>query len=366
MKWLFAVVMLMLATACIPIEQNGGRVHISQGSDGELSAVNIRDVIQQTTLRAMVKGSIYSTGEQISLYGTCLDQDDTGYVGSYSTFAAWYPNGTQMFTGTAGTEIVPGYFIYSAPMSAVQGTYLTEFTCHVNGSSVVAKAFGEWQNPMWVKKISDTLVLANQTNITTMQIANYSNMTLAQVEAASYQLALMYNLSYMMNQTLAQMQAIDAMMPGYFNQTWNQINSSTVMLNTSITTTSNYVAQVANGSVDRNDSYLAKLMQQMAASEGIPSTGVLTWIQGIDKPKYFTTWHINLRVYDEYNKSVDDSKVGCHISTDNSPTTVNASFSYVPTGTSSLLNDGITGYWAYSEKINKISDFTWSVTCAYK
>jgi len=71
-----------------------------------------------------------------------------------ASFSAYYPNGTQFVFDEYLPEIDEGYYLYTANMSSVQGTYLTELTCHLEGSDMVAKAFGEWQNPFWVARLA--------------------------------------------------------------------------------------------------------------------------------------------------------------------------------------------------------------------
>jgi hypothetical protein len=344
----------IITIGCVPITQNGQRIEITHNEDG-LSAVKVNHYDSTKVLKAMVKGSIYSTGEQISLYGTCLDQNDVGFVNSYSTFAAWYPNGTQMFTGVAGQEMQTGYFVYAAPMSAVQGTYLTEFTCHINGTSIEAKAFGEWQNPMWVTRINDTLTQASAAALYGNQSIQMLNFTQEQIFNAT--------------QLLLQIQSTTNSVPGWFNNTWTLINASNVNMTVqmqNITAQLNYISQVANSSVDRNDSYLANLIRGIASQTGTPINGSLHWVEASDTVRYYYPWNIDVRVYNEYNQTVDDSKVICHISTTNDPAVVLGSMTY-QTGVSPRFNDGILGYWTWQEKkIKKLDQFSWTVICAYK
>jgi hypothetical protein len=111
-------------------------------------------------LKAMLKGSIYETGENMTVFGACFDgygyliQDPT----LNATLSSWYPNGTiweqdapmtAVLNSTAGTT---GKWLYTVNMGAQMGTYLTEITCRYLGDT--ANAYGEWQNPDWVKRIA--------------------------------------------------------------------------------------------------------------------------------------------------------------------------------------------------------------------
>jgi hypothetical protein len=140
-------------------------------------------------LTAMLKGSIYESGEQMTVFGACFD--GYGYLISdpslNATISTWYPNGTAweqnqymtaVLNGTGGTT---GRFRYQVNMGNTSGTYLTEITCMYQGD--IANAYGEWQNPDWVKRIKDTqdslalfqnLSIAQYNNVTD-QILNFSN-----------------------------------------------------------------------------------------------------------------------------------------------------------------------------------------------
>lgn len=114
-------------------------------------------------LQAVVKGSIYSTGEQMSVFATCTDMYGVPAAGSVGYLSAWYPNGTQYIFNDSMLNISVGYFVWQGYMSAVPGTYLTEFTCVAGGQ--VAKAQGEWQNPVWVDRINTVLDSVNRTDL---------------------------------------------------------------------------------------------------------------------------------------------------------------------------------------------------------
>ena len=141
---------VLLLNGCVLTDSSGNKVRISIDEQNRMSAVTQVekvDAITTKTLRAMVKGSIYESGEAVSVFGACLDADDAPFPNTYATFDAWYPNGTMFIVNESLPAIQDGYYLYTAPMASVQGTYLTQITCRVNGSTEIAKAQGEWQNP---------------------------------------------------------------------------------------------------------------------------------------------------------------------------------------------------------------------------
>lgn len=116
-------------------------------------------------LKAMVKGSIYETGEEMTVYGACFDGDGYLIPGSTATFDSWYSSGVQWQSNASMDSIAgSGRFLIHVNMSTTKGTYLTQITCHYLGDT--AMAFGEWQNPDWVgriKTIDDYVVQINGT-----------------------------------------------------------------------------------------------------------------------------------------------------------------------------------------------------------
>jgi len=123
-------------------------------------------------LKAIVKGSIYKTGENMTVYGACFSGDGYLLPEAIATFTAWYPNGTIVTGPLASMDKITDDFNGYSPngtgrhkihvtMSSVGGTYLTEMRCELDGEWAVA--FGEWQNPEWVQDIANTY--ENVTNI---------------------------------------------------------------------------------------------------------------------------------------------------------------------------------------------------------
>jgi hypothetical protein len=139
-------------------------------------------------VRAMIKGSIYETGSNMTVFGACFDGDMMLLPAANASFTAWYPNGTIVTGPNASMDKVyddfdgyhpngTGRWKIHVTMGSTIGTYLTEMRCDYDGQ--YALAFGEWQNPEWVKKIGDTLTAVNGLNGSmsslSNQITNLSN-----------------------------------------------------------------------------------------------------------------------------------------------------------------------------------------------
>jgi len=135
-------------------------------------------------LKAMIKGSIYETGSNMTVFGACFDGDAYLLPEASATFTAWYPNGT-IHTGPNGTmdgiyDDFDGYHVNGTgrykihvTMGNTIGTYLTEIRCELDGEWAIA--FGEWQNPEWVERIAATQsLLVNVSNDLT-QFRNDTN-----------------------------------------------------------------------------------------------------------------------------------------------------------------------------------------------
>lgn len=124
-----------------------------------------------TKLKAMVKGSIYETGSNMTVYGACFDGDGYLISASTATFNSWYPTGSAWQQNATMEAILDGAsptgrFLIHVDMGSTIGTYLTEITCHYAGDTAIA--FGEWQNPEWVvrlKTIEDYVTVINDTTI---------------------------------------------------------------------------------------------------------------------------------------------------------------------------------------------------------
>jgi hypothetical protein len=142
-------------------------------------------------IKAIVKGSIYETGENMTVFGACFDGDGYLLEDSTANFTAWFPNGTIMYpTGPMipilGNQSDPnstsGRFRIHVTMADTIGTYLTQFNCTIDQpgpNDDYAIAFGEWQNPQWVKRIGDTqqtvLNISQIVDLNSEQLTNISN-----------------------------------------------------------------------------------------------------------------------------------------------------------------------------------------------
>ena len=318
MRVITLVCTLLLLSGCIVLSDTGGQqLQVAKDAEGTF-VLKGPEVVQSAAqvLKALVKGSIYESGETVSVFGTCLDADDMTINSTYGVLSAWYPNGTAYLTNVTMTEIQQGYYLYTGPMNAVQGTYLTELTCHINGSSQLARAFGEWQNPYWVARINDTQQAVANLTITIGDLAiNISNS---------------------------------------FEITWDKIESVNTTVNNVYSNLSNeiyIVGQIANNSVDRNDSYIVQLILNLTnlVSPGSPGDPT-NWTEDAEIPVYMKTWSI--KVYPYYGPSgnaLSFPDVTCDIQTD------------LPSDEEEMTVEG--NHFKYSIKITRVGDFNWFVNC---
>jgi len=347
--WL-AVFMMIAAFFIIPFTDGDGNT-FSVVRSAESGFVGIVETPPQTSkLRAMVKGSIYETGELMSVFGTCFNESDMGYPDSYATFSAWYPNGTQFMFDDPMEMLQQGYFLHNSAMEAVEGTYLTEMVCRIAGSDDTASAWGEWQNPFWVRR----LALLNET---------ISNLEFnATIDLSGIEAQLTGISEQIVNQTL-QIGELSWDMENYFNTTWELQNETIVLINNTYTDLAEqitYVSWVANQSVDRNDSYLAQLLQMLAGTIGVPVTGNLTVVETAQDPVFFRMWGVEARVFNEYGVQVGWPVVSCSISTTNYPLSSNVAM--VPKQSSAPSQDV---HFTHSEKIQVSGEFDWTIVCVY-
>lgn len=292
------LVLVLLSSGCVTLSGVDGKPIDVMTDESVMFYVDDVVVSEERTLHALVKGSIYGTGEAVSVFGTCLDGDDEVINGTYAVMSSWYPNGTVFFSNVSMGELSLGYYLYNGVMNAVQGTYLTELRCMVNGSDQFALAWGEWQNPLWVEQI------------------------------------------------------------GYINEsieiTWDKIDQINVTLGNVYTNLSQeiyVVGQIANNSVDRNDSYIVYLLSQIINTTTPPSSGSLVdWTEDADTPVYMRYWNIRVDAYDPATgRSLQYPNVMCDISTD------------LPSSTEDMDVEG--GHFTYSLKITRVGSFDWVVNC---
>jgi hypothetical protein len=341
MKFMFLLLLAIVLTGCVRItDMQGTRVEVLSDKDGFYFAATpqiVKDFAEPTGKKfiANLKGSIYETGEMMTVFGTCFDENQQPVPGTIANFSAWYPNMTQFVFESPMNEFMPGqgYFAYSAAMSNVQGTYLTQITCYANisGITYTAKAIGEWQNPYWVARIAmlnDSISSLNFTaNLT--PILDAINITIG-------------NLTLYLNSSFATIY-------GAFTQLNDTLNQSVYALNQSIY----YAASVANSSVDRNDSYLAMLLQNLTAlelAELAPPNGTLNYTEVADRTIYQRQWYIYVTAYDGSNV-VQYPDGNCLINTTLTTTPV----SMTPQG----------NHFVYNERITMQGNFQWTVACAY-
>jgi hypothetical protein len=221
-------------------------------------------------LKAQVKGSIYETGSNMTVFGACFDGDSYLLPDADAYFTAWYPNGSIMsgpnatmekiyddFQGTAvnGT----GRWYIHVTMPDTIGTYLTEMRCEYFGEWAVA--LGEWQNPEWVERIraSQELLQNISTNISDFRDDVNGNLSyiinnldvsdnaqdFRELEASLRALDLNMwvlddtNPFFVLNSGTHNLQAVDMLSPsdvvaasddGYFlywdGETWTEVNST--------------------------------------------------------------------------------------------------------------------------------------------
>lgn len=173
----FAIIGFTMLSSAIFMSQNYKM--IQDNAFKSAVPVEITQIKEASTdankIRAMLKGSIYESGEGMTVFGACFD--GYGYLlpGSNATFSSWYPNGTQWHNESPMVSIdSSGRFDIQLTMGDAYGTYLTEIKCMYEGDYAVA--YGEWQNPDWVKRIKDTQ--DSVINLTSLASAQYANLTI--------------------------------------------------------------------------------------------------------------------------------------------------------------------------------------------
>ena len=315
-------VLVVLLVGCVHITKDGREVSYQHGVVS-LAALN------PVVLKAQVKGSIYETGDAVSVFGTCLDGNDRPFSVSFAFLSAWYPNGTVFLVNQSMTQFQSGYFVYQTLMDAVQGTYLTQMACVLPGApgnETVAYAWGEWQNPYWVNRIKN--VSRDVANMT--QVLQSSQVT--------------------WNDILN----ITSQVPGWFNMTWLAQNVTDALIQqiyVNLTVQNAYVAMVANSSVDRNDSLLYLTLINNGFIPINASGTLVNWTVTADTPVYYRTWNVVAQPYDpvKQNKKLSYPDVQCQ------------AYTSISGIWKAMTPSGET--FEYSEFINTRSPFTWDVRC---
>jgi hypothetical protein len=320
---------LVLTAGCVRIYgEDRERVNVYDGG-GVLLADAAKDAVVQKKLVPMVKGSIYEAEEEVSVFGTCMTADGEFVVGATGLLSAWYPNGSKSFTNITMMEVDTGRFLYSAPMESVPGTYLTEFTCVLNESR--AYAWGEWQYPSWVRRINQTQDVVQMVYNDTQYVREWTNESTVRQE-----------------------------------ELLQQVNATQVLINytyLNVTYQLAYVASVANASVDRNDSYLAYLLQ-IVINQTADTRGNLTVeLIGQSAPVIGRPWSIAVAAKNVRNVSLGYPEVSCFISTTNIPPAVNTTMVPVKGSSSSGVAD--EPYFVHSERIGTSGVHEYEVQCFY-
>lgn len=415
------MIVLLFLTGCsisAVVDENGDRHTISDYFLTEEGAVETTQY-----LAAKLTGSIYEIGDQITVFGACLTARDQP-VDANVSITVYYPNGTLAINTTNVTNIQTGYWFYSDTMSAVKGTYLTVWTCRKGGEQAIA--FGEWQNPFWVNRLQNmTDILANlsvyinvssfscddldidnttlcemvktgfnNTNMTLQEILSKldsMNMTLEQV----YTIVQQNNVS--INQVIDMLVDINSSivigfnnMNNSFQVVYDKIDNINVSLIIELNETNiliEYGACVANRSVDRTDSYLARIAQTIALAVDAPMSGYLNWTSLSTLPVVRRTWRVRTYVINEYdNWGYYDDNVRCNATIYDEGSYTNYSMEWIP-GRMSIFSDtdeddetqfsrcqGLPrctsdmkqkGYFEYEYIWEDDTDGDWSILCFY-
>lgn len=311
----FVVVCVLVLSGCVRITGVGGGTLELQRTEDGLSGVELTEYVAENLLIAKVKGSIYESGETVSVFGTCLDADDNVIPNVTAELSAWYPNGTQFINASNMTEVQPSYFLYTAPMSPVQGTYLTQLRCELDGQ--FALAFGEWQNPFWVTRI----------NATQQAVLNVSD----QVEILT-------------NQVNAS-----------FNVTFTKLDQLNTTINQTFTNISQQITEVgiiANGSVDRNDSLLAQLLFML--KDDLVANEIIVVVESTSPLVFRHDFTVNVTATDSLGNVLDGGSVNCFINTTNNPPTVEE-----------LMNPVAGPKFTFTEKVIVVFGYQWDTWCVY-
>lgn len=337
-------------SGCIPavMDENGNR--------HSLSSFFVAKSVQEgkDVLVAKLTGSIYETGDYITVFGACLTARDDPVNASVS-LTVYYPNGTLAIQTTNVSMIKVGYWYYTDVMGTTVGTYLTIWNCTYRGQT--ALAFGEWQNPVWVNRLEN--------------LSFHSNVTV--------------NISLICEDNESLCNKIER----GFNQTndtlwiiYDKIENISVEINISINDTLiEYGICISNASVDRNDSYLAHIVQSIARGVGAPISYDFTVNEVVKVPIRGSNWRIKVYLLDEYGEWLTrDEGTACNVTVcDNAVTTVynmtwvegtggqgnaqtQCGHNYEPPACTALMIQN--GFYYQSHRI-VASDFNYSVSCSY-
>lgn len=308
------------------------------------------------SLKAMVKGSIYSDGEYMSVFGTCTNEYDMPLNGSSGYLRAWYPNGTQFIFNDTPGSIAAGYFVWNGNMQMVGGTYLTEFECLYENQT--AKAWGEWQNPEWVRRIS---IIMNYTNTSLALITDVNNnviginATVTDIENMIAMLNLS-NLSVVMNFTeiLAAIQGNASYTNQLINISTASIVSNISFLQMNMTSNFNYTNTLilaANQSWNSNTTLIAQLLYLlMNQTSVLVQQNLTSYVVQADSLHYWQSWNVKIGVRDITGKQLSSPTVYCYLNN-------------TITGMQLMTPEG--SHFDTSVFINTNQPFYWSALCYY-
>jgi hypothetical protein len=387
---ILAIIAMLFISGCgigAVMDENGNRIAINEFFKSST-------VTKETKLVSKLTGSIYETGDMITVFGTCLTGDDQP-IDTDVNLRVFYPNGILFINTTNMTHFETGYWYWTGVMEAIQGTYLTEFVCSLDGQQAIS--YGEWQNPIWVNRLA---VIDNTTQDIKAQLNNLSmNVTLICPDGTSIcdklsQLMNLTNTSFnitisgieqLLNMT-NQLLAYAAQFDQDFNITFSKLDNinttilqefnttNTLINNLNISGSVGYSICVANRSVDRNDSYLAGIIQNVARSVKAPITYGLTIVNAATFPYKHSRWSVKTYVEDEYGYwGRYDNGIRCNITTDNSGVNITASMDWV--GSDHCLgiydwphctNDMESNGFFYYEQMITTDDFDYSTACYYE
>ena len=114
-------------------------------------------------LIAILKGSIYETGENISIYGVCFrssNETNEEFVDANVSIKIFRGNGSTLVDNNMSTLSL-GHYVYHWVVPDIQETFLTEMNCTYGDK--YATAWGEVQNPLWANRIKNISVNINAT-----------------------------------------------------------------------------------------------------------------------------------------------------------------------------------------------------------
>lgn len=322
MKSIWLIGLLLLFASCIYVDGDPMQVHFDDGVyvQGAVTASAPSD-----TLAARVLGSIYETGELVSVFGTCLNADDQPLtVPVQALFSSWYPNGTVSQTNISMQDVGGGYYLYTGYMENVSGTYLTRLQCYVDQDNY-AYAFGEWQNPNWVGRIG-------QVDSRTVDIQQYLGNITLQIGDITLTLVEGFNITYDMIES---------------------VNTTILGVQQNLSDQIYIVGQIANQSVDRTDSYLAQLIQNLTGIVAPPSQGtVLPHTETFNNPVYWSNWQIRADVETISGRPVFHPDVAC---------TINTTLTPAPT-----LMTPKGNHFVYTEFITSSNTYSWTIVCTWQ